>query len=305
VIVLRSEGVLARLDPAHGGEILEFVDVTSGRQLLAHPPFASLAPRGGSLDEDTWTDQYRGGWQTVTPNAGNACTVDGEEHGFHGRASNDPWQVLDVDSASAALRWSGHGLEVNRRVSAAGDALSVETHWRALRDGAALVAVEHLVVGTELFAPTGTLRLPGGKAFELSETTGPTSAPPGAPRWPEVVLQDGAVERSDRLSTDSVDGRFLAVEQLPEGWYEVVNEHTGQGLRVEWDVVSLPNLWIWREIRATGGRWRSQAEMVGLEPASVPHSLGLARAVREGQAIVLQKWEDFQTTIMAGPFRAS
>jgi hypothetical protein len=45
--------------------------------------------------------------------------------------------------------------------------------------------------------------------------------------------------------------------------------------------------------------------MVGLEPASVPHSLGLAYAVREGQAIVLQEGEDFQTTVTARPFRAS
>jgi hypothetical protein len=305
VIVLRSERVLARLDPAHGGEILELVDLSTGRQLLGRPPFASLARQGGSLDEDAWTDRYRGGWQTVTPNAGNRCNVDGEDHGFHGRASNDPWRVLDVDSTSGKLSWTGHGLEVTRRVSATAEGISAETRWHALRDGAPLLSVEHLTVGTELFVPVAELRLPGGKAFELSETKGPTSAPPDAPPWPEVLLLDGRVERGDRPSTDAVDGRFLAVEQLPEGWYEIVNELTGQGLRVEWDVRSLPHLWIWREIRAAGGRWRSQAEIVGLEPASVPHSLGLARALAAGQATVLAKGEEFHTTIMARPFQAS
>jgi hypothetical protein len=305
VIVLRSGAVLTRLDPDHGGEILELVDLATGRQLLGHPPFASFALRGGSLDEDTWTDRYRGGWQTVTPNAGNACSVDGEEHGFHGRASNDPWRVLEVDSAAATLQWVGHGLEVTRRVSATANAVSAETLWRGMRDRTLLLAVEHLTVGTELFAPVGALRLPGGKAFELSETSGPTSAPDEAPPWPDVLLLDGGIERGDRLSTDAADGRFLAVEQLPEGWYEVVNELTGQGLRVEWDVASLPHLWIWREIRSTGGRWRSHAEIVGLEPASVPHSLGLARALEAGQAIVLREGEEFRTKITARPFQAS
>lgn len=56
---------------------------------------------------------------------------------------------------------------------------------------------------------------------------------------------------------------------------------------VERDVGVLPHLWMWHEVRTSGGRWRGQAEVLGLEPASVPHSLGLARALAEGQAHVV------------------
>jgi hypothetical protein len=86
VIVLQAGNLLVRVDPAHGGEILDLVDTRSGAQYLGRPPFASLPPQAGELDEDTWTDRYRGGWQTVAPNAGNACAVGGVDHGFHGAA---------------------------------------------------------------------------------------------------------------------------------------------------------------------------------------------------------------------------
>jgi len=38
MIVLRSDGVLARLDPRPGGAILDLVDLATGRQLLGRPP---------------------------------------------------------------------------------------------------------------------------------------------------------------------------------------------------------------------------------------------------------------------------
>jgi hypothetical protein len=90
MITLASEGILVRADPTHGGEILDLIDLDTGRQLLGRPPFGSDRPCGGDLDEETWTRSYRGGWQTVLPNAGNACTVAGSAYGFHGRGSVDP-----------------------------------------------------------------------------------------------------------------------------------------------------------------------------------------------------------------------
>jgi hypothetical protein len=302
MITLRSDGVLVRLDPQHGGEILDLVDLATGRQLLGHPPFPSLIPRGGPLDEDAWTRRYRGGWQTVTPNAGNPCVVDREAHGFHGSASNSPWQLLESSAGSATLGWSGYRLDVTRRVTATGDELAVETEWLALEDNVPFVAVEHIVLGSELISPSAAIRVPGGRAYELSESTGPVRAPAAAPEWPDALLLDGSGERADHVETEIASGRFLVVEALPEGWYEVVNDLSGQGLRVEWDVAALPHLWLWREVRASGGIWRGQTELLALEPASVPHSLGLERARDEGQATVLSKGERFTSRISARPF---
>jgi hypothetical protein len=65
VIVLQTSDLFVRLDPAHGGEILDLINPHTGAQYLGRPPFASLPPQAGELDEGTWTSSYRGGWQTV------------------------------------------------------------------------------------------------------------------------------------------------------------------------------------------------------------------------------------------------
>jgi hypothetical protein len=301
MLVVRSDRALARLDPDHGGEILDLVDLVTGRQLLARPPFASSAPRHGDLDEETWTASYRGGWQCVTPNAGNRCDVDGEVHGFHGRASNDPWSVLDAEPSRATLRWSGHGLEVTRTVAADPEGLAVHTSWRATGD-ATLVALEHVALGLELLDPEVTIRLPAGRAYELSEQSGPTRPPDGARSWPDVLLLDGGTERVERWPLSERRSRLFAVADLPEGRAEAVNRRTGQGIRLEWDARALPHLWIWHEVRTTGGPWRELTEVLCVEPSTVPHTLGLATAIDEGQAVRLGVDDRFESTIAARPF---
>ena len=147
------------------------------------------------------------------------------------------------------------------------------------------------------------MRLPGGIAFEFSEVDGPVRAPLAATTWPDVVLQDGGLERGDVVSLAEPNARLLAVQDLPEGWYEVVNCVTGQGVRVDWELATLPHLWLWREVRTAGERWRGQAELLGMEPASVPHSLGLARALAEGQAIVLDRGGRRRSSVTMTPIR--
>src|SRR6516164_5877805 len=127
MLSLASEGVAVRVDPRHGGEVLDLIDLRSGRQLLGRPPFGSDAASSGELVETTWTRCYRGGWQVLVPNAGNACVVDGVAHGFHGRASTDPWDVSDLAADAATLAWTGHGIRVQRRFELRDDAVSVRS----------------------------------------------------------------------------------------------------------------------------------------------------------------------------------
>ena len=299
--MLQSDDLLVRVDPAHGGEILDLVNVRTGAQYLGRPPFAPLPPLPGDLDEDAWTDRYRGGWQTVAPNAGNACEVEGVQHGFHGAASTGVWSVADAGRDAATLGWEGHGLAVSRRLAIEGDGLAVETTWRAISAPAPLIWVEHFTVGVHLLSPEVEIRLPGGRGYELSEIDGPVHPPDGAPAWPEVRLLDGSIERIDRRRLDRPDARFCCVADLPNGRLEVRNSATADGLVLEWDVQVLPHLWIWHEVRTSGGRWRRQAEMLGLEPASVPHSLGLARALAEGQAHIVEPGAGLSCRLVVRP----
>ena len=288
MIVLRSDRVLVRLDPAHGGEILDLVDLDTGRQLLGRPPFASERPLGGDLDEATWTARYRGGWQIVFPNAGNACEVEGDQHGFHGRASNDPWRVVEAGEAAATLVWDGHWLSAERRLEMRADTVRVETEVRGVGRRAPFVALEHVAAGLELIDPEAELQLlPGAEAYELNEVDGPARAPAFAHAWPEVGLQAGGAERADRWRLADDRLRLFTVTGL-DGRARVRNARSGQALELRWDARFMPHVWIWHDVRGTGGIWRHRNEMLAVEPTTVPHSLGLRRAIGEGQATWLE-----------------
>ncbi len=301
MIVLHDERVLVRLDPRHGGELLDLVDLRTGRQLLGRPPFASAEPVVGAPDEPTWTSGYRGGWQVLLPNAGNACEVDGVRHGFHGAASHEPWSVVAADAREARLRWTGHGLAAERRLAVEDGAIVVQTEVRALDGPAPLTPVEHLSVGLELLDPEVAIELPGGRAYELHEQDGPARAPDAATAWPDVALLDGGVERADRWPLQEPRSRYLVVTDVPDGVATIRNPGTGQGVELRWDAAVLPHAWIWHEVRTYSGIWRGCAEILAVEPASVPHGLGLATAVREGQALVATPHEPVRWWIAVRP----
>lgn len=289
MIVLRSTDLLALVDPAHGAEVLDLVHLPTGRRLLGRPPFATEPPRAGDLPEDVWTASYRGGWQIVAPNAGAPCTVSGAGHGFHGRASNDPWETVSAGERSASFRWRGHGLQLTRTLELAGSTLTVRVEARgAADDPAPLVVLEHLALGLELLEPEVEIELPPGVAYELSESDGPPLPPADAPNWPEVLLLDGSRERADRWALDRPRSRLLTVAELPEGRARVRNTRTGAAVELTWDTEWLRHLWLWHEAREYGGVWRGQAELLAIEPTSVSHPLGLAAAIEHGQA----RWLD-------------
>jgi hypothetical protein len=301
VIVLRSADLLVRADPRHGGEILDLVELRTGRQLLGRPPFASTAPLAGDLDERAWTAAYRGGWQVLLPNAGRPCTVGGVEHGFHGRASNDPWSLEELDEGSARLAWAGHGLRAERRLALRDGGLSLSVEVTAT-EPAALVAVEHVALGLELLDPVVELELAGGRAFELDEEAGPPEPPADAAPWPEVRLLDGGTERSDRWPLERERSRLYCVADLPAGRVVVRNAGYGHGLELTWDAEWLGHAWIWHEARVYGGPWRGRTEILAVEPASVPHPLGLAAALEHGQARWLERGESCGYDLFARPF---
>ena len=286
MIVLRSKELLALVDPAHGAEILELVHLPTGRRLLGRPPFSTEPPFPGDLSEDVWTASYRGGWQLAVPNVGASCRVGDVEHGFHGRASNDPWQVLESEPSTASFEWRGHGLSLVRTFELTGSEVRARVYVEAL-EPTSLVALEHVTLGLELLEPEVEIEIPAGLAYELSEADGPPFPPPAAPRSCEPSRSRTAGQRGDRWPLDRPRSRLIAVAELPEGRARVRNARTGTTVELNWDASWLRHLWIWHEAREYRGPWRGQAELLAIEPASVAHPLGLAAAIEHGQALQL------------------
>jgi galactose mutarotase-like enzyme len=301
VLVLSSDEVLARVDPGHGAEVLELVDLRSGRQLLGHPPFGAELPAQGDLDEGPWTAAWRGGWQGCLPNAGTACDVNGTRHGFHGRASNDPWKVEEAEDARCVVSWAGHGLRAERRIEAAGGGLGITTRVTALEGGTPIVALEHLALGLELIEPGVEIALPVGRASELDEQLGPALPPDHAPEWPEIALAGGGRERGDRFDLAETRARVYVVREVPEGRALVRNTGRDQAVEITWSADALPHLLVWHEARGSGDVWRNATELLCIEPCSVPHLLGLGAALEAGQAVTLGAGEELSWTMTVRP----
>jgi hypothetical protein len=300
MLVLRSDELLVRIDPSHGAEVLDLVELHRGRQLLGRPPFGSDPPTAGDLDEDPWTAAWRGGWQGCLPNAGTACEVGDLKHGFHGRASNDPWEVIDARERSCRVRWEGHGLAAERNMTVA-EALAVRTEVKAVTGSAPLVALEHLALGLELIEPEVELALPPGRASELDDTLGPAAPPEDAPEWPDIALVSGRTERAPTWNLGDERGRVYVVSNVPSGRAVARNTARGHGVEITWSADVLPHLLVWHEARASGGVWRKATEMLCIEPCSVPHLLGLSAAIEAGQARHLERGQTVSWTMQVRP----
>jgi hypothetical protein len=210
--------------------------------------------------------------------------------------------VGEAAPTSAARQWEGHGLRVERRFGLEDGALAVRTTVHAADGPAPFVAVEHVALGLELLQPEVLIELPAGQAFELSEQEGPARPPADAPHWPRVRLLDGSEERADRWALAQPRSRLFVVADLPEQRARIRNAVTGQGLELAWDGDALRHLWVWHEARTSGGLWDERADILVVEPASVPHSLGLDAARAEGQAAVVEPGAPVSWSIRATPF---
>ena len=286
MIVLEASGTIAVIDPSHGGEVLDLIG-SQGQRPLGRPPFSAAPPLAGDLDEATWTDRYRGGWQLVAPNAGMPSEVDGDFHGFHGGASIAQWNVVDVSNNSARLCVDNHGLRFTRTYLLDSNRLRIETQVEAVEGPRPMVAVEHVVVGVQLLDPEVMLDVSPGRAFDIEEPNGSLPLPSDAPFYPDVLHLDGSIERMGSWHIDDVRARTFVISELAEGVAQVRNLATGEAVQLTWDADVLPHLWVWQENRATGGPWRHTTELLGIEPAMVPHSIGLDAARQSGHAFMV------------------
>src|SRR5689334_10996512 len=110
-LTLRSDRIQIDVDPGRGADILQITDLASGVGILASTPWRARADsiRDGRMapssiePTDRWLEQYRGGWQTLCPNAGPPRRIADTEVGFHGEASVSAWRIEARDDASARL----------------------------------------------------------------------------------------------------------------------------------------------------------------------------------------------------------
>ncbi len=293
VVRLGAGDLRAVVVPGRGAEMAELE--VSGRQVLSRTPW-ERRPAVPAAEESDWLGAWGGGWQVLFPSAGRAGVADGRWHPFHGACSQAPWTLRACDHATVTLCWAYDGWDLKRRVILSEHAVRVETEAiNATPRARPAVAVEHLTFGDDLLA-AGPLYLRSGPC-DLQVLDG-DGAPAGTlRRWP---IGAGAEDWS-LVPAVGPASRFGSLIGLGDTSLEL--RLADLELRVRWDP-SLPYLWYWLELEATSqAPWNGSTRALGLEPASYPHGLGLARARQDGSARMIgagETWSWFVEITAAG-----
>jgi hypothetical protein len=286
VLRLRNRHLEFVLDPERGAEGRSLK--AGGSELLFQAPWVSTPtnPRA-QTDEHAWTTAWPGGWQILFPNAGEECVVDGRQHGFHGAASLAVWRVEREREDRADLRWEDEsGLIVERRVELVRRIVRATT---TITNGGGAVAefvmVEHLIFGEPLCGHGSRVTLPGGTLVPLADD-GTQLA--GDPRpWPSAV-RHGEPEGWSRGAA-APSSRFGTVTGLPERRAALAGADGLLAIELRWSE-TFPYLWFWEE-RGAAPPPLAGVSCLGLEPATVSTSEGLAAGRARGEAITLEQGE--------------
>lgn len=244
-----APGFTALIDP-RGARLASLRMLEPAVELLATTPWADddwdgSPPLSGSSAE--WHRRYPGGWHVLAPHSGDARTLDGVEHPFHGEAAWRLWRQVDAGAASGASVW-----EVALRTVP----LLLRRTFRMRADGVDIVQeftnrsrrpvsfswTEHPAFGPALIDATTVV--------ELGERVLPVTFP----------------------AAGQGHGDFGAYAAPAPGVARIRNPRTGIEVTLSWDSSVLPHAFVWQEHHAGEGfPWWGQVDAIAVEPASRPY----------------------------------
>ncbi|HJT15501.1 MAG TPA: hypothetical protein VJ790_22960 [Dongiaceae bacterium] len=296
-VVLESEALRVVVRPRVGGTITSILHKPSGLSVLGTVPWDSVdAPleSGAAPDEPVWLTRYTGGWPLLFPNGGNACSVDGVFHGFHGEASISPWEA-EATGSSIRLnrRFTSVPVRMQREISVDDDLLTIRESAEV--EGNEPVAVmwgHHPTFGSDLLA--GAFEIQSGAcSVVIDEEYDPPSNPlrPGATgAWPMVSGKDGMIDLRRPLAGSPEAGMatLAYLHNFESPWISIRRLDNAVAATLSWDSSIFPCLWYWIEIGGTpDAPWSGRARLIGLEPSTTRLAYGLAEAKRRDAGVLM------------------
>jgi galactose mutarotase-like enzyme len=256
-----------------------------------------LAPIGSKKSETygdqilDWLSDYRGGWQVLFPNAGNATSHLGVPLPFHGEFARSNMDILEQTKTKLVVR------------SAARIPLILTRTFELLPNSAVLKITQVVTNESDMELPFiggehPAFSLPGGSKIKMP--IGPITAdltPAGATQdvkvgaegiWPNIV---GNENQQIDLSVVPSSGaeRLCYLYDRPDGWVAMTYNEKIIGLA--WDIEAYPHLWMWQQIKGSGFPFFGRAKITAIEPASTWPSYGLTTAIESGQAFWIKPGE--------------
>jgi galactose mutarotase-like enzyme len=306
-LAVEGDGLRAVLLPDKGAELVELHDLRTGIDLLAHLREApaddgTLRPAGTEFDR--W---YAGGWQMLLPNGGDACTVDGVDHAFHGEAWARGWEVVRErpGAVELAVELRSLPLRVHRRVEVGRTRplLRIEQQVTNLaRSPARMLWGEHPAFGPPLIGEGARLRMPPCR-LEAVRCDSRSRLRPGAQAdWPRVPAADGREADLSRIPGPEAATHDLCLAyDLSGGWYAIENDALGLGVRVRFDAAHFSWVWIWQLYGDADDEPFSGGYCLAVEPFTGPP--GLEAAVAAGAAVEIGPGESRRTVVELTTYR--
>lgn len=308
-VTIASDELQVTVCPRIGGTITAIAHLGIGLSVLGEVPWDPVdAPIGklGADDEAHWLSRYGGGWPVLFPNGGDACTVDGVFHGFHGEASIAPWQAaVSGNRLELRRRFFTVPVEMRRELRIERDVLVVREHlWMNGPCPLDVMWGHHPTFGSDLLA-SGVEITSGARSVTADLAYDPPANPliPGAiGEWPALRGKDGPFDLS------RPGGPLAAMAYLhdfDEPWAAIRRLDNAVAVALSWTASRFPFAWLWYELGGTPeAPWHGRGRLIGIEPNTTRPANGLRDAQLRGSPLLhLRPGDEHSAEIRLHVFR--
>jgi hypothetical protein len=295
--------------PDKGSEIYALRSLRHDVDVLWKSPWGLRPPpvpsSSGPESQSVWLDHYGGGWQELFPNAGNACTVGGVPHTFHGEASIVPWRHQITSGPSGVpevqldVRLARTPFRIEKRVWLDPDRPVLNLWERITNEGITpqpFMWGHHPAFGAPFL--DGNCRLDVPAATYLAKESRGASNGARFP-WPRAKHPGGGdTDLSHIPGPDAALSTMGYLLDLSEGWYALSNPEMKLGVALTWPTSVFPCVWLWQELGGTQGYpWHGAVYVMGVEPHTSWPGSGLVTALEQGTARTLGPGESIEATL--------
>ena len=285
ILKLENEFIGIDIDLGRGADVLSLTHRAKGINVFFSTPWRERADEirlglrkpSTSDSSASWLEQYRGGWQTLCPNAGPARKISGSVVGFHGEASIVPWSLQRSDGQSAHIRTELFSIPISidrklildrnvlRTVDVISNLSSVDLEFDYS---------SHPALGGEFLDGRCVIDT-GARNVNIDlEDPGSFGSPGSSHGWPWVTGVDGKRIDMRQLPEAGESKAFFGwLEDFSEPWVSISNLDLGLLVRLDWDSQYLPYAWVWQELNNSDDfPWFKRARVIAFEPSSTQTS---------------------------------
>jgi hypothetical protein len=311
MIELRSAHLTVRVDADRGAQITH-IGRGPDENVLFHADWQTplRASRSATYGDPVldWLSEYRGDWQELFPNAGDACEVMGVPLPFHGEVSTARWDIVEHGATRVVLRTPARlPLILERTMYLDADRPALRIEERAVNESDVVVPCiwgHHPVFAvsdaTVIDIPATEIHVDAGM-----DTPSVDLLPGGSGTWPFAPGRDGTLID---LRAPVLPRRVQRLGYLPgitEGWAAVRDPISGIGAGLAWDASTFRHAWLWQDTGTPGMPWYGRSRLTAIEPHVAWPSDGLASAVSRGQALAIAPGGQHATWITCVVFDAT